>query len=202
MPTDSAITLRLHTGGHWREANVMQRNNKAILGLAVVMLGGLFVLVTWPGSVPVNVRVTSRQPAEILDDAGAEMTLVTLGISRSGYHESSVYFEPHSIRVSVNVGGRWLELSDSPSVGAVGPSETKEVDVLMPSAATLCRIHLLYAGASIPWRAGAELARLGIKLPPRYWAWAGWPRAEGAHPRWRGAEIEVPLRVASASGSR
>ncbi len=165
----------------------MQGREKAILGLGAIVAGGLLMLMAWPASVPFKVRATRSEPAGIFDDSGSEMNSVTFEVSS----RRIACIEPDSARVWVEASGRWTEYQNPPSF------RSKEILLVIPAASTRCRVSVRYADPSSRWSAGRAIERFGIKLPPKYWAWAGWPRPEGPNPRWKECQVEIPL---SASG--
>jgi hypothetical protein len=172
----------------------MQRRRTAGYTLATASICGLLAFVLAPSEkTPVEITVVGSQPAEIVDDAGAEMSLLTLVISRPAHTKSAVYFGRNPAVVEFKIGDRWNEVKDTFCLGSLGADETKKEVLLRASGADRCRIRLKYAGASVWWILGWFVSRRGIKLPPSYWDWAGWPNAEGAHPHWKDTTIEIPL---------
>jgi hypothetical protein len=119
------------------------------------------------------------------------MVFVTLAFSRPP-RGSWIYVESVT-NVEARISGHWKTVENALWLGSLGGGETKQEVLLMPGNAERCRIHLRYAGASVPWRFGGWLSRFGVKLPPKYWRWTGWPRPDGRSPR-RNCRIEVPLR--------
>jgi hypothetical protein len=175
----------------------MRNRKTVVVAAAVAGVGWLLALVLLPSRPALEVRIANTQPAGMLDDTGAEMSLVTLAIRRSPHSRNTLYFGNNPAKVEARVAGRWLEVQNSFSVGALGTNETKEVLLLVPGGADLCRIHLRYARACLRWRLGGLPWRCGIKMPPKYWAWAGWPHAEGENPRWREIRMEFPFAPSS-----
>jgi hypothetical protein len=170
---------------------VMRVCRITILSLIVAGAGGLITLALWPSRPPVDVRVISSEPAQIYDDAGVEMALVTLVFSRP---VDETWIVVASAEAEAKVAGRWMALPDTLSLGSLGGgSQTEPALILMPGGTQRCRIRLKYAGASMAWRVGGWLSRRGVKLPPRYWTRAGWPRAEGRKPHWKNASVKVPI---------
>lgn len=177
----------------------MPTRKVAIVALALAGTAGLMVLGTWPSPAPVDVKVTKAEPAQVFDDAGKEMVLVMLTFSMPA--EGSWICVQSGAEVEAKLSGQWITLDQTVSPGSLGSGETREELLLVPGSADRCRIHLRYAGASIPWRFGGWLARRGIRLPPSYWGWAGWPRAEGRNPRWNNSNVELALVPNSGRGS-
>jgi hypothetical protein len=167
-------------------------NKRVVIGsLLLTLLVVAMVVRTLPRRARVDIKVTKTEPAQIFDDAGAEMVLVTLAFQRPA-HEPWISVECHT-NVEAQIAGSWKVVGNTLSLGSLGSGETKQEVILMPGNAERCRIHLTCAGASIRWRFGTWLSRRGVKLPPNYWEWAGWPRAEGRNPHWNSFSIEFPL---------
>jgi len=174
-------------------ANVMQRRSTVAVTVAAVTICGLLKLVLASSEKPpVEITVMGSQPTEIVDDAGAELSLLTLFIRRPPDAEGIVYFFGPAL-IEYKIDDRWREGRDTFCLGSLGANQTTKELLLRASGADRCRIHLKYAGASVWWKLGGFVSRWGIKLPATYWRWAGWPNAEGRHPHWQSAIIEIPL---------
>ncbi len=133
----------------------------------------------------IQLEVIETHPAQVFDESGAEMQLVTLALAVSRWSQG-VFFRNNWAQIQAEVGGRWENVADTFSLSSLGPGEVKREQLLFPARAESCRIRLQWAGASLPWRLGGVVSRLGIKLPPSYWSWAGWPKPpEGRNPRWK-----------------
>jgi hypothetical protein len=174
--------------------NVMQMPRTAGFTAGAAGICGLlaFVLAS-PQKAPLEIKVVGKEPAGMFDDAGSEMFLVKIAISIPPHTRSALYFGKNRPVVEFKVGDRWSEVQDTFSLSSLGADETKKEVLLMASGADRCRIGLKYAYASIWWNLGGFVSRCGIKLSPSYWRWAGWPNAEGTHPRWKSTTIEIPL---------
>ena len=169
----------------------MPRRKLVIICLAVLGIVGSIVLSTLPSAPPLKVKVLKRESAQILDDGGADMVLLTLGLNRPD-HESWVYVGSGA-KIEARIAGHWKTLENTLSPGSLGGGETREEVILVPCKADRCRINLRYAGPSIRWRFAGWLSRRGVWLSPKYWAEAGWPRPEGQNPRWRTSSVEIRL---------
>jgi len=176
----------------------MRNRKTTVLAAVVAGVGWLLALVLWNSAPAVQVRVVSSEPAGMLDDTGAQMYLMTLAVSRPPQSKDALYFWDNHAKVEARVSGHWSEVQNSFSLATLGANSTKEALLLVPRDADLCRIHLRYARASLRWRLGGLLWRCGIKMPPKYWAWAGWPHAEGKNPRWREIRMEFPFAPSSS----
>jgi len=177
----------------------VMRNLKITVVAAVVAgVGWLLALVLWNSAPAVEVRIVGSESAGMLDDTGAEMRLMTLAVSRQPHSNDALYFWDNHAKVEARVSGHWSEVQNSFSLATLGANSTREALLLVPRDADLCRIHLRYARASLRWRLGGLLWHCGIKMPPKYWAWAGWPHAEGKNPRWREIRMEFPFAPSSS----
>lgn len=156
--------------------------------LALAGAGGLMVLSTWPWGMPVDVRVIKTEPAQMFDDAGAELVLVTLGFNRPAHG----WIRVKSGEVEARIAGHWKMLENTLAPGVLSSLETRQEVILVPGSADRCRIHLRYAGKSIPYFFGGWLARRGVNLPSKYWRWIG-PQPEGRNPHLKSSSIELPL---------
>ncbi len=166
----------------------------AVTVTAVSIICGLLGLVLASSDkTPVEITVMGSQPTEMVDNAGSKMSLLTLFISRPPEAKSTVYFGMHPAVIEYKVGDRWREGQDTFRLGSLGANETRKELLLRATGADRCRIRLTYAGASVWWKLGGVVSQWGITLPRSYWKWAGWPNAEGTHPHWKSATIEIPL---------
>jgi len=166
----------------------MRTLKAAIVCLAVAGAVGLMVLSTWPWGTPVDVRVIKTEPAQMFDDAGAELVLVTLGFNRPAHG----WIKVKSGEIEARIAGHWKMLENTLAPGVLCSGETRQEVILVPRSADRCRIHLRYVGPSIPYRFGGWLARRGVNLPSKYWGWVG-SRAEGRNPHLKSSSIELPL---------
>jgi hypothetical protein len=176
----------------------MHTRKAAILALALAGTVGFVVLNNWPWRGPVEVKIIKAEPAQIVDDAGEELILVTLGF---GLRVDAPWAYVQSCKVEVLLKGRWKMLDNTLRPGSVADGATRQELALIPPSAERCRIHLRYACASIPWRLGGWLSRRGVRLPPAYWSWAGWPQAQGSHPHWKSTSFELPLKLTLTPGA-
>jgi hypothetical protein len=174
----------------------MRRPRMTILCLTGILAGVVLAFATWrsPAPAPVEVRVLNCEPAGILDEDGVEMRLVTFRVTKSSRYQEILKFQPNSTKVWIEVSSHWREFDDPPDFSIVAQNGTnvwggtREIVLLMPTAATRCRVRLGYAGPSIGLRAGWALERSGIKPPRTYWLWA-----EHANWLWRKCQIEIRL---------
>jgi hypothetical protein len=180
----------------WRRIGMRIRRT-GVVAVLVAGVGGSLALVLRTMPPAVEVRIVNTEPAEMSDDAGAEMCLATLAISRPPHIKDTLYFWDNHAKVEARVAGRWREVQNSFSLAALGVNATREALLLVPRDADLCRIRLRYARESLRWRLGRLLWRCGIKMPSEYWAWAGWPHAEGKNPSWKEIRVEFPLAPSS-----
>ena len=155
-------------------------------------MAGLLAWVFWPSPSAIQVATVKIKPAEIADESGAEMSMVTLSISNR-LRSVTLLLARDSARIEVNIAGTWVKVPGPFLPSQVRPKESKEELLIIPGGADRCRIRLQYTFVSLAWRLGGSLSRLGIKLPPRYWQWAGWPTGLAENPSWKEFRIELPL---------
>jgi hypothetical protein len=121
----------------------------------------------WPQGAPVDIKVIRTEPAQMFDDADAEVVLVTLAV-KGPAHGCWIYVE-RCTNVEARIAGQWKMVENTLSLGSLSSGETKQEVILMPGNADRCRVHLRCASASFAWRFGGWLSRRGVKLTPKYW---------------------------------
>ena len=173
---------------------------RRIVVVIVACSSGLLAWGFWASRPAIQVEVVGIKAAEVIDDTGTEMSLVTLSMTNRLGSET-LFLGHDGAKVDARVAGAWIEVRETFLPSQLGANESKEASFFVPGGADRCRIRLQYALVSVAWRLGGSLSRLGIKLPPRYWQWAGWPKAEGRNPSWKELRIEFPLvRRRASSG--
>jgi hypothetical protein len=174
----------------------MHTRRAATVGLSLAVAGGLIILDTWPCPAPLDVRVIKTETAQMIDDTGGEMVLVTLLFSMPT--RGSWVYVKSGAKVEAQLAGHWKRLDDTLSLGSWHGGQTRQEMILMPASAGRGRILLRYGGESILERLESWLWRRGVKLPARYWAWAG--RPEGRHRFWKSFSIEFSVEPNSGTG--
>jgi hypothetical protein len=179
---------------------VMRPRRLIFVTAAVAGVAGLLAVLVWPSRCPITVKLVNVEPAGVIDDAGLEMSLVTLAVSSCAEAVPSanhtLYLGNRRANVEAKVANRWVEVQDSFYLDRLAPGEESEVTLLLPAGTEICRLHLKYALASWKWRLAGLLARCGMRMSPKFYRWVGWP--EGRNPRWSVTSVELSLAPRSA----
>jgi hypothetical protein len=163
----------------------------------------------WPAppADPPRVRVVKIEPAEIFDDSGGELLLVTLRLfNRQERRDSDrvVYVTETGKFPEVSIGNRWLELEKTacPFGQGLRPAELlpgfpHEAVVLLPAGSDGLRLWLRYTGRAIRrgrvrWVAERLPRYVRNRLPPKFWTWAGFVVHQPGTD-WREMRVELPL---------
>jgi hypothetical protein len=200
------VTRADPTGGNQTIATMSRR--KVLGGVAGVTAAVLLAMYLWP---MLSIRqpvlnVVRVEPAEIIDDTGKEMSLVTFTISnperRTNHVENLCFVGDSGRRIEAKVADRWIVV-ERPSLRLwgcqLGPGEKCEEEILLPTGTGACRLWLRYTGPGFSARLFRLAARLPLavrrRLSNRFWRWAN---ISGPSSHWREIRIELPLPPASA----
>jgi hypothetical protein len=85
----------------------MLRRKNIIRCLAVAGAAGLLALVLWRSRQPLEITVARTEPAEAVDDTGAEMCLVAVALHRPA-HDTWIFVGSDGVEVEAKVAGRWV----------------------------------------------------------------------------------------------
>jgi len=165
------------------------------LGLVLVFVITLGLLAGARSGLPIEAKVLRIEPAQIFDDAGAEMSLVTV-ILTCPTNTTWFFTRSRGTTAEARIAGKWLQIYDpiAPWLSeAIRPNETL---VVVPAGTEKCRIRLCYATSSFRWHIAAWAMRHHVKLAQSFWRNWGYSRA-GAHPHWKTTTIEFPLSSGS-----
>jgi hypothetical protein len=143
----------------------VHRRKIIFFALAIVSVGVLLVVLLCTSGHEIKLEVIETRPAQVFDDSGAEMQLVTLAVSVSPGGQS-VYFRNEWTKVQAKVAGRWEKVEDTFALTSLGPGQMRREQLLFPGRAESCRVRLEWAGPSLLWRLGRLASRFGLKLPP------------------------------------
>ncbi len=204
-------------GAVWQIGTVM-RVRKAIAAAIGVSLVGLLAVLVWPRTtvrLPPTLNIVSMEPAEIVDDDGEDMWLVTLGLrnldSRPPSPENCLNVKNAGGAIEAKVANRWVQVEGALDCG-LAPGGNCERLFLMPARIEGCRVSLKYTGSRL---VGGQLWRLSLRLPEfvrfrmshEFWRWVGSFGMPHYVPslHWREISVELPLpststRPASISG--
>jgi hypothetical protein len=189
------------------------RARRIVAGVIVVCLIALITMLLWPERTkidPPSVSIVRVENAEVYDDEGKEMWLVTLRICNTNnasfadeilYVQKSLYVEDGLQPIEVHVTNRWVAIR-----GGLGcrmhPGEVHTTAWVVPAGADACRATLKYTNPEIhnyKW-----LARLAMRLPRsfqtrlpnRFWQWSNVPQYRRSS-NWREINIEMPFPSAA-----
>jgi len=205
------LGLPFFAGG--RSEKRMRSTISTALGLAVVM-------VTRVGSIshaapsappPPVANLLSVERANVIDDTGAEMWLVTVGISNAlspsmaGSHFEPIYIKDVDVPVEARIDGRWARTE-----GVIGTaslrhcvSDMHRIQLVVSEKTDSVRIRFKYASALVISGRLTYLSEdlpTGIRtnLPATFWKSAGFVHY-GPSSAWKEQKIELPLRLPAVS---
>jgi hypothetical protein len=123
---------------------ILMREREFFAGAAALLLSVLVMCVVRHvsngGLAPV-VTVLGIEPANIIDDAGAEMWLVTLSISNSvTWPNEPVFVKDSGVSVEAKVANRWVGVAGQIGDCALSHFQPHRIDVVLPANAGACRI--------------------------------------------------------------
>jgi hypothetical protein len=138
----------------------------------------------------------------VLDDAGAEVWLITLSLSNRS--RAALYFAREWATVEAKVAGRWAEAKNQCQFDHLRAHENREVVIFLPSRAGACRLRFQYLPEPLKLRFMRWCGQLGLWRLPWCRALAarvlpvGWRqplRSDiiGRSPRWREIQAELLL---------
>jgi hypothetical protein len=185
------------------------RERKIFAGAAALLLGGLLMCVVRRGSnggLPPVVSVLGIEPANIMDDAGAEMWLVTLSISNSvTWPNEPVFVKDSDIPVEAKVASRWVGVEGQIGLCALSHFQPHRIDVVVPANAGACRITFKWTRARLTsgrlrWIAENSGGWLPSEVRNQLWrhAWGGFPSYRPSS-HWREVCVELPVLLRAAS---
>src|SRR5262245_39563322 len=176
---------------------------------AVAVALGLFI---WTARLdPPALSLISIDHAGIMDDAGAEMRLLTLCVSNSDTRppnpKSVVYIDEDDGKpAQARVENRWIEVGRAVGRCGLFPGRTHELLLLVPADADCCRVPFRYTGsamtakAQLAWLVSRSPRFIASKMPSRFWRWVGFPNY-GPGSDWRKITVELPLSGVRAARS-
>jgi hypothetical protein len=135
------------------------------LGFAVaaVSVAGAAILASWPSPCPIELKMVSVQPAEIINESGEMFCLVTLSVHNP--KSVGLQFENNQMIFEARVSNHWVEASNHWTLGLLRAGNTREVLVLIEPGADACRFRLRYSywPTGLPFGIGDTWAR---EMPP------------------------------------
>jgi hypothetical protein len=111
--------------------------------IAVVAVGvaGLITLACWPTPCPIELKLVSVEPADIIDDAGQMLCLLTLSVHNPNSHR--LMFLPMTFEQ--RIANHWIEAPNRWTLGGVYTGGTAEEIFLIAPNADACRFRLKWA---------------------------------------------------------
>ncbi len=161
---------------------------------AAVVLAGVVTWAIWPTPCPIELKAVSFQPAEIIDDAGHMLYLMTLRV----HNPSSVglRFENLPVTFVEKIANHWIEAPNRWTLGGLGPGGTAEDVFLITPGADACRFRLkyCYSPRGLPFGIGdywdtvhprtrwnARVQGTTKRLSPKIFNWL-WPKPTSVPP--------------------
>lgn len=172
------------------------------IAAAVIALLAVLLWPSGPNCRPPELSFTAREPAGIIDDRGAEMWLVTLGVSNTNdplRPENCLCLEYSREALEARVANRWFRL-DGVLPARVDAGRTNTTWLLVPAGADRCRVSLRYTGwsrcltfkGSLIWFVERLPLRIRSQISYKFWRWAGYPHYRPSS-RWGTLNVELPF---------
>jgi hypothetical protein len=155
----------------------------------------------------------------MVDDAGAELLLVTFAINNTNQVElpghqggGTIYVKDTSRAVEARVWSRWTAVraaSGRSTTSNLQPGAQSQRTVLVPVGADVCRVWLQYTDLvshyplTLRGMSGSIAERLPLSIRSQlsggFWRWVGFPE-RGPGPKWRDLSVELSVPQ-SATGA-
>ena len=188
----------------------MRKRHSAVLWLATAATAVQVCAVSQvaAGSAPPPVvSLLGVEGANVIDDTGAEMWQVTVGISNAvptfmaGPHFEPVYIKDGDVPVEARVGGRWTKIEAVIGTCALRPygSDTHRILLVVPAKADSVRIHFKYTSASVFSGRLSYLSedlpvQIRTNMPATFWRSVGFVHY-GPSSDWQEQKVELPLHL-------
>ncbi len=171
-------------------------------------LAGLAALVGCWTRCPVEIRPVRVQPVEVVDDADANMWMVTVNVRNRSTR--AVGFD-YSAELEARVKGRWVKAPGIWTVGELPARATRQAMLVIPRGADCCRVRLKFrygrrqlplgigqpfARYYPPSKVAARIQRITKRVSPALYnrLWPPGPSANLTPPPWRRTTAKVSLR--------
>jgi hypothetical protein len=156
---------------------------------------------------PLAAKLLSVEQANVTDDRGAEMLLVTVAISNAlptsmaGPHFEPVFIRDADIPIEAKIDSRWARIEGVIGTAALRPygSDMHKIQLVVPEKTDSVRMRFKYASASVVSSRLSYLSEdltMGIRtnLPATFWRSAGFVRYRPSS-AWKEQKIELPLHL-------
>jgi len=181
------------------------RRRKIILTCVGLILIGCLIVQVWGSHSPsrsllppVLVFVSSESGSGVIDDSGAEMTMVRLGLRNPNNFGSENRLYIGNSATEARVSNQWSKVQ-SRLDGYVLQGNISSGMILTSPQADRCRVSLKYAGTSLSFRMRLDeflkrkLGRRQDLLPPRFWAWVQSNHRVSPRLPWQEIQLEVEI---------
>jgi hypothetical protein len=143
----------------------------------------------WDSRCPFGCRFVTAEPSGIIDDAGAEFSLVTLSLGNS--RSAGLQAASGPARVQARIGNRWVAVENYYGLGNKNgylyPGAGKELILAIPPGAEACRLSFSYGVEPIK----SQILRKFHDVTPVYprfhywfWYWRFLKSKAGSLPTW------------------
>jgi hypothetical protein len=170
--------------------------------VAAVGLAGLVTWTSWPNPCPIELKVVSVQPVQIIDEAGQMLCLMTLRVHNP--NSVGLRFENLPMIFEQKITNQWVQAHSHWPLGGLSPGWTEEALFLVALGVNACRFRLkyCYSPRRLPFGIGdywdtvhpqtlwnARVQSTTKRLSPMLFNWL-WPKPTSARPlfwepRWR-----------------
>jgi len=175
-----------------------------LAALVLVAAGGLLEALAWSRQRPIDIRVATVEPSGMVNDAGAEMLLVSLSVSNRDCVD--VIFDAANGYEARSAVGDWTPVKYEFTVPRIAPGRQASVLLLAPPATSACRLRLHYQTQIWKCRVMERLGVRGRKLvaKSRLLCKLVWPDELKTMPvpsHWRQTTIEAVIPADTMSPS-
>jgi hypothetical protein len=133
--------------------------------VAAVSVAGAVILASWPSPCPIELKMVSVQPAEMIDEQSKMLRLLTLSLRNP--NSVGLRFQNKPIVFEERVANRWIEAPNRWTLGGLGPAMTSEELFLIAPGTDACRFRLkyCYSPGRLPLGIGDYWARVYPPTP-------------------------------------
>ena len=176
-----------------------------LAALVLVAAGGLLEALACSRQCPIEVRVANIEPSGMVNDAGAEMLLVSLTITNRDCVD--VMFDAAKGFEARSAVGNWMPVTYEFTVARIAPGRQVSLLLLAPPATSACRLRLHYQTQI--WKCRL-MHRLGVRgrtlvARSRLLCKLVWPdelKTMPVPPHWRQTTIEAIITGEKVSAAK